>query len=107
VTTLAGVTTFGSTNGEGTNAKFSSPSGVEITADGLSVLIADSTNWVIREVVISTGSAVTFAGSGLSAGFANGVGSNAKFNSSSSVSISADYALVADTGNHQIRRLSR
>jgi len=48
VTTLAGSTTSGTTNGTGTAAKFSAPAGV--TTDGLSVYVADTGNNLIRQI---------------------------------------------------------
>jgi DNA-binding beta-propeller fold protein YncE len=64
VTTLAGnpATGLGFANGVGTNAVFSSPRGVSVSPDGLSALVADTNNQLIRHVVISTGAVTTLTG---------------------------------------------
>ena len=64
VTTLAGSGTAGSTNGTGTAASFSDPSG--ITTDGTNLYVADSS--IIRKIVISTGVVTTIAGTAGTAG---------------------------------------
>jgi DNA-binding beta-propeller fold protein YncE len=106
VTTLAGVAGFsGSTNGVGTIARFNCPWGVSISPDGMSTLVADSTNHLIRQIVISTANVTTLAGVAGSSGSTNGVGTIARFNGLYGVNISPDgvYALVADEYNHLIR----
>jgi DNA-binding beta-propeller fold protein YncE len=108
VTTLAGLTgSAGSTNGLGTNARFSSPRGIAISPDGVYALVAGRVNHFIRQIIISTASVTTLAGLEGSFGSTNGVGTNARFNAPYGVSISPDgvYALVADRDNHLIRQI--
>ena len=71
VTTLAGTVDNGSANGTGTSASFYLPQG--ITTDGTNLYVADSSNHLIRKIVISTGAVTTVAGTG-SSGSANGTG---------------------------------
>ena len=52
VTTLAGSTDNGSTNGTGTAASFYQPN--LLTSDGTNVYVADYKNNMIRKIVIST-----------------------------------------------------
>jgi DNA-binding beta-propeller fold protein YncE len=107
VTTLTGLAgSSGTANGVGTIARFIGPAGVSISPDGAYALVADP-NTLIRQIIISTTSVTTLAGFAGSSGFANGVGTIARFTGSTGVSISPDgvYALVADYGNHLIRRI--
>lgn len=76
VTTLAGSTLPGSTDGTGIAAKFNEPSG--ITTDGTNLYVVDSKNNTIRMIVIATGVVTTVTGSG-SAGRADGSASVATF----------------------------
>jgi len=76
VTTLAGTGSSGSANGTGTSASFYYPRA--ITTDGTNLYVADSSNHLIRKIVISTGAVTTVAGTG-SSGSANGTGTSASF----------------------------
>lgn len=102
VTTLAG-SVGGNEDGVGTSARFSSPVGVAVSADG-TVYVADSGNHRIRKVS-ADGTVTTLAGS--TQGYADGVGTSAKFNFPTGVSVSTDGTIyVADFGNHRIRKVS-
>jgi DNA-binding beta-propeller fold protein YncE len=70
----------------------------------MSTLVADSTNHLIRHIVISTATVTTLAGVAGPAGSTNGVGTIAR---PVGVSISPDgvYALVADYDNDLIRHI--
>jgi hypothetical protein len=108
VTTLAGVAgSFGSTNGVGIVALFNSPFGLSISPDGAYALVADTSNHLIRHIIISTASVTTLAGVAGSAGSTNEAATNSQFNYPRGVSISPDavYALVADYSNHLIRHI--
>jgi DNA-binding beta-propeller fold protein YncE len=104
---FAGGGLSGNVNGIGTNARFNSPGGgISLSSDGLYALIADTSNHLIRLLVITTGEVSTLVGSRMF--FSDGVGTNAFFYSPSGVSISSDnsFALVADTNNYVIRKIS-
>ncbi len=102
VTTLAGSGTAGFTNGAGNAAFFNSPNG--ITTDGTNLYVADTSNNAIRKIVIATGQVTTLAGTG-TAGFTNGAGNAASFNSPSGITTDGTKLYVADTGNNAIREI--
>ena len=102
VTTLAGTGSQGSANGTGTSASFVYPTG--ITTDRTNLYVADTSNHLIRQIVISTGVVTTLAGTG-SLGSANGTGTSASLNSPSGITTDGTNLYVADTGNHLIRQI--
>jgi sugar lactone lactonase YvrE len=106
VTTLAGSPRAnGSANGVGSAARFFHPEGVALSADGAIALVADTDNHTIRKIVVATAEVTTLAGRPGSPGSANGAGDSARFSSPGGVALAAGFALVADTGNHMIRRI--
>src|SRR4029079_2086162 len=97
--TFAGAAgTAGSTDGTGSAARFSSPSGVAIDSAG-NVYVADTFNNTIRK--ITHGAAVsTFAGTTGVTGGMDGTGAAAQFNAPTGVAVdSSDNVYVADSGN--------
>jgi sugar lactone lactonase YvrE len=102
VTTLAGgALAAGFADGIGTAARFNGPKGVG--TDGASIYVADTQNHAIRRV--TTGGAVTTAaGNPPQAGTADGTGASARFRAPAGAAVIGDNVLVADTGNHTIRR---
>ena len=102
VTTLAGTGSSGSANGTGTSASFNWPSG--ITTDGTNLYVADSSNHLIRKIVISTGVVTTLAGTGLS-GSANGTGTSASFHLPRGITTDGTNLYVTEGGNHLIRKI--
>ncbi len=104
VTTLAGNGTAGFTDGAGSAARFSNPQGVAVDANGV-VYVADTDNHSIRRIA-ADGTVTTLAGNGI-AGFQNGQGAQARFNSPRGVAVDASGNLyVADSGNHAVRVIS-
>jgi len=104
VTTLAGSTSSGSTNGSSTAASFFYPYGLAVDSLG-NLYVADSLNHMIRKIT-SAGVVTTFAGSTTS-GSSNSTGTYAKFNNPKGICIdSIDNVYVADTGNHMIRKIT-
>lgn len=107
-TTLAGQAgVSGSADGVGSAARFNSPRGVAISSDGSFALVADDANAAIRRIDLNTNAVTTVAGQPGVTGFADGVGSAARFFSPTAVSVSADgsRALVTDSANHLLRNL--
>ena len=92
-------------NGGMSAARFSSPKGIFLRADGTGY-IADTGNHSIRFVNLEAGTVATFAGDG-TAGIANGTGAAARFSSPEGLALDASGNLyVADTGNSTIRRIT-
>jgi sugar lactone lactonase YvrE len=107
VTTLAGSANLsGSTDGTGTAALFSSPSG--ITTDGTNLYVADSNNYKIRQIVIATGVVSSLTGTAdtsMGSGAADGAGTAATFNWAQDITTDGTNLYVADSGNNKIRQI--
>ncbi len=108
VTTLAGSGNNAYADGQGTQASFSEPEGVAISRDDTFVLVVEgssTTSHRVRHIVIATGVVTTLAGNG--AGYADGVGTLARFQQPRGIALSPDgsYALITDSWNNRVRRL--
>lgn len=104
VSTLAGSGAFGFADGAGTAAQFYQPTGVAVDASG-NVYVAEAENHRIRKVT-SDGVVSTLAGSG-TAGFADGSGTVAQFNSPRGITLDASGNLyIADGVNNRIRKIT-
>ncbi|MBN2158219.1 MAG: SMP-30/gluconolactonase/LRE family protein [Spirochaetes bacterium] len=78
VTTIAGLAgTVGSADGTGQNALFRNP--LDITYDGINLYVADTNNFTIRKIDLSSGQVTTVAGLAGTSGIADGIGQNARF----------------------------
>src|SRR3984957_13897497 len=99
VETFAGGT-CGFADGIGSDAQFNYPRGVCIDTQG-NIVVADTYNHKIQKIS-PNGVVSTLAGS--TQGFADGVGSDARFRSPCGVCIDTQgNIVVADTYNHKIR----
>ena len=105
VTTIAGSSSIGSVDGTGSAARFHEP--VSVAADYWGNLyVADAAAHVVRKVT-RAGVVTTLAGVAGEPGDANGKGASARFRSPQSVATDlAGNVFVADTGNHQVRKVS-
>lgn len=104
VTTFAGSSTAGFSDGLGAAASFLYPTGLAIDSEG-NIYVADTGNHRIRKIS-PEGEVVTLAGTGTQ-GFGDGGGNVAKFSSPRGVVVSDTGDIyVADTGNHRIRKIS-
>lgn len=102
VTTIAGSGAQGRTDGNGTGATFRNPSDIAVDANG-NIFVVDNSNDLIRKIDPS-GNVTTIAGS--SQGYADGQGTNTKFNLPNGITIDANGNLyVTDTNNIAIRRI--
>jgi NHL repeat-containing protein len=103
--TLAGSASQGSADGPVSNARFSSPQGVCVDAQG-NVYIADSDNNTIRKITPG-GLVTTIAGQAGVSGYADGTGTNAQFSLPKSlVGDVSGNLYVVDTFNQVIRKLT-
>jgi sugar lactone lactonase YvrE len=105
VTTLAGTGSSGSLNNDnGTLAKFKQP--FDITTDGTNLYVADTKNFTIRQIVISTGAVTTLAGTAGSFGkIDNSTGTGASFKNPKGITTDGTNLYVADQSNHRIRQI--
>lgn len=102
VTTVAGISSPGYADGQGVTARFNAPLGIAIDAAG-DIIVADFRNARVRRVT-PDGKVTTIAGG--ASGFANGPGDLARFFGPAGVAVdSAGNIIVADYGNHRIRRI--
>ncbi|TKC62361.1 DUF839 domain-containing protein [Pedobacter hiemivivus] len=102
VTTVAGAGTTGLLDGDVLTAKFADPYGVVVDANG-NILVAELTNARIRKIT-PAGQVNTLAGS--SAGFADGLSVNAKFNQPTDLDVDTKGNIyVAEVTNHRIRMI--
>ncbi len=109
VITLAGrARDYGSVDGTGNTARFSSPQGVTLTANDQIAYVADTTNHSIRRIDVPTRRVTTSAGSSGNFGSADGTGPDARFQRPRDVDVSADgtLAIVVDSDNDTIRSMS-
>ena len=111
VTTLAGSGKAGFKNGPGAVARFNYPTGVDVDSSG-NVYVADAENHRIRKItptgVVSTLAGITEIPEGKvdTAGFADGAGTTAQFDSPLDVAVdSSGNVYVADAKNHRIRKI--
>ncbi len=104
-TTLAGVSSIGSTDGTGSAVRFNGPEGVAVDGEG-NLYVTDSKNHTIRKLT-PAGIVSTLAGKPGMGGSADGVGSDARFEEPSNVTVDrAGNLYVADSGNNTIRKIT-
>jgi sugar lactone lactonase YvrE len=104
VTTVAGGT-YGTNDGTGAGASFSSPRGIGIDTSN-NLFVADTGNSAIRKVGLS-GVVTTLAGITRITGTADGTGTAARFNSPYDLTVDSDGTMyVADCYNHAIRKVT-
>jgi sugar lactone lactonase YvrE len=105
IRTLAGNGTPGATNGFGSNARFSHPSGIVVDSAG-NVYVADTENNTVRKIT-ADGLASTFAGLAGASGSSDGPAAIARFYGPQAVAAdNAGGLFVADTANGTIRQVT-
>ena len=103
VSTLAGSGSYGSTDGQGTFASFSTPTSVAADAGG-NIYVADGDNNKIRKIT-PTGIVTTFVGTGAS-GNTDGPAPGATFNAIYGVAVDAT-GNVYVTADNRVRKIAR
>jgi hypothetical protein len=106
VTTFAGsAAATGSTDGTGTNARFSSTTNLAVDSAG-TIYVADKFNHMIRKIT-PAGVVTTLAGLAGASGSTDATGTAARFSQPEGVAVdSAGTVYVADRSNHTIRKVT-
>lgn len=105
VTTLAGGSGQGTTDGTGTAAKFHEPHGIAIDSAG-TLYVADYENHLVRKVT-SAGVVTTLAGGADALGYVDGQGTAARFMALQGIAVdSAGNVYVTESGNKDVRKIS-
>jgi len=106
VTTFAGVGLLtGTTDGNGSSARFNNPSGITVDSNG-NLYVVDRNNHAIRKIT-SSGDVTTFAGLAGTSGSQDGTGTSARFYNPSDICIdSSGNFYVTDSNNYTIRKIT-
>lgn len=94
----------GDADGKAADARFNAPVGVAVDDDG-TIFVADTYNDRVR-AISPDGIVRTIAG-GREPGFADGAGSEARFDTPCAIVVADNSLLIADTGNRRIRRIEQ
>ena len=103
VSTLAGAPLPGA-DGVGGAARFDDPNGV--VSDGTHLFVADTNNHTIRKIVLATGAVSTLAGTSGRSGFADAVGTAARFDRPRGITTDGTHLFVSDTRNYLVRKVN-
>ena len=105
VTTIAGSAgQRGSTDGQGSTARFSSPNGIAVDVSG-NLYVADKSNYIIRKIT-PAGMVTTIAGLAGQRGSTDGAGSAARFSNPYGVAVDTNgNVYVTDNSNDIIRKI--
>jgi DNA-binding beta-propeller fold protein YncE len=88
-------------------ARFDTPTGLALDADGQNLYVADTENHLIRKIELAGGNVTTIAGRAGRPGFIDGPLSEARFNAPSAIAAGSGGSIfVADTGNNTIRLIN-
>ncbi len=106
VTTLAGITTGGTTDGVGGVARFFHPYGVAVDAQGI-IYVTDYGNSCIIRRITASGLVTTIAGQARTPDFVDGPANVSRVKSPIGIATSAQGRdlYIADAGNHCIRQM--
>ena len=104
VSDVAGSGTAGHADGAGSDARFSSPTGIAVNETGTTLYVADRGNHRIREIDIATKTVRTIAGDGTS-GTKNGLGTATRFQRPTGIAVSGSTLYVSTLNAGLIRKL--
>ena len=92
--------------GDGVRARFNRPCGPVLSPDGVFLVVADSGNHKLKQIVVASGVVSVLAGSGDQGGD-DEIGDEAQFNYPRGLSFSPDgaFLVVADLLNHKVRKV--
>lgn len=79
---------------------------MDLITDGTDIFVADTGNFVIRKIGISSTTVTPVAGAAFSSGFADGTGTEANFGYPVGIALSGSYLYVADGANYKIRKIN-
>ena len=105
VTTLAGSGSYAFADGMGNAASFGNPCGVAVSTDGNVVIVADTGNNRLRQIVVATGAVTTLAGTGANTHEDSTRGHSASFDYPYRVVVSLDGTTVFVGDEHRIRQV--
>ena len=106
-TLVAGSSSSGYTDGIGSNALFSGPSGIEISRDCTYVFVADDLNHVIRKIVLANNSVTTIAGGGFGGyGNTDGPALSSTMYVPTGLGLSPDGSYILIAEGYRIRKLT-
>jgi sugar lactone lactonase YvrE len=105
VATYAGAVSVGSSDGTGTQARFSAPQGLAV--DDTTAYVADTGNDTIRAIELATGKVTTLAGAVGQTGHVDGPLSKARFDGPQGLALdtTAQMLYVSDALNRAVRRI--
>ncbi len=111
VTTVAGIGTIGTADGDISTAEFRNPFGVALDAPRNLLFVSDQNNQSIRKIDLgqptsASGYISTHAGSTGSGGYVNGIAGTARFNTPRGIAVdTSGNVYVADSGNFTVRKI--
>ncbi|WP_299568146.1 IPT/TIG domain-containing protein [uncultured Pedobacter sp.] len=106
VTKIAGTGAKGSVNGALSVATFNNPYKSAVDKHG-NIYVADNGSNSVRKIDFTTNTVSTLAGGNATGAFADGQGTNARFNTITGIAVDEDgFVYVADAVNHAVRKIS-
>jgi sugar lactone lactonase YvrE len=102
---MLGAVSIGAVDGSAEDARFFAPQG--LATDGAAAWLADTNNHTIRRVDLQSGAVTTVAGAAGQAAYADGSGSDARFNTPIGVALDdgSRRLFVVDSGNRSLRAI--